>query len=151
MMKIKMEPPSREEELDLAQRMLGQDSPEQVLAGGGVKPVITAETLSTLQGYLTGIKVQDELLGYIVDIVRGTRQTQSVMVGAGPRATQALLLAARAWAALSGRDFITPDDIKYMAVPVLEHRLILRAEYEIEGLTVLEVIEEILKEIAVPR
>jgi MoxR-like ATPase len=73
------------------------------------------------------------------------------MVGAGPRATQALLLAARAWAALSGRDFVTPDDIKYMAVPVLEHRLILRAEYEIEGLTVLEVIEEILKEIAVPR
>ncbi len=151
MMKIKMEPPSREEELDLAQRMLGQESPEQILAGGGIKPIITAETLSALRGYLTSIKVQDELLGYIVDIVRGTRQTQSVMVGAGPRATQALLLAARAWAALSGRDFITPDDIKYMAVPVLEHRLILRAEYEIEGLTVLEVIEEILKEIAVPR
>jgi MoxR-like ATPase len=72
-------------------------------------------------------------------------------VGAGPRATQALILAGRTHAAINDRDFITPDDIKIMALPVLEHRLILRPEYEIEGLTVDEVIGEILKEIAVPR
>jgi MoxR-like ATPase len=72
-------------------------------------------------------------------------------VGAGPRATQALLLASRANAAMTGRDFVTPDDIKSMAVPVLEHRLILRPEFEIEGLGVVEVIQKILQEIAVPR
>ncbi|MBT8357833.1 MAG: magnesium chelatase, partial [Desulfobacterales bacterium] len=74
-----------------------------------------------------------------------------VMVGAGPRATQSLLLASRTFAAIKGRDFVTPDDIKAIAVPVLEHRLILRPEYEIEGLTIREVIENILKDIAVPR
>ena len=95
--------------------------------------------------------VKEELSEYIVDIVRQTRQHQSVLVGAGPRATQALILASRTYAAINGRDFITPDDIKTMTLPVLEHRLILRPEYEIEGLTVREVIDSILKEIAVPR
>ena len=73
------------------------------------------------------------------------------LVGAGPRATQSLLLAARAAAALAGRDFVTPDDIKAMAGPVLEHRLILRPEFEIEGVGVPEVIQKILQQVAVPR
>jgi MoxR-like ATPase len=72
-------------------------------------------------------------------------------VGGGPRATQALLLASRAHAAIAGRDFATPDDVKAMAAPVLEHRLILRPEYEIEGLASGEVIERILQDVAVPR
>jgi MoxR-like ATPase len=100
---------------------------------------------------LEGILAKEELVAYVVDIVRKTRNHQSVLVGAGPRATQALLLSSRAFATINGRDFVTPDDIKTMAYPVLEHRLILRPEYEIEGLTVKEVIENILKEIAVPR
>src|SRR5438046_570896 len=87
----------------------------------------------------------------LVAIDRATRKHESVLVGAGPRATQALLLAGRALAALSGRDFVTPDDIKAMAVPVLEHRLILRPEFEIEGVTVTEVIQRILEQVAVPR
>jgi MoxR-like ATPase len=74
-----------------------------------------------------------------------------VLVGAGPRATQALVLSSRAVAALSERDFVTPDDIKDLAVPVLVHRLILRPEFEIEGITVEEVIQEILQEVPVPR
>ena len=74
-----------------------------------------------------------------------------VLVGAGPRATQALLMAARAIAAIAGRDFVIPDDIKTMAVPVLEHRLILRPEFEIEGLSVPEVIQQILQQLSVPR
>ena len=97
------------------------------------------------------ITIREDIVGYIVDIVRATRQHESVLVGAGPRATQSLLLASRAFAALNGRDFVTPDDIKAMAVPVLEHRLILRPEFEIEGLSVSEVIERILQEIAVHR
>ena len=151
MLKITMTAPGRDEELILAQRMLGDDSPEATLARGVVQPVIKAEDLRELRRGLQGITLREELVGYIVDVVRGTRQHESVLVGAGPRATQSLLAAARAYAAMGGRDFVTPDDIKAMAVPVLEHRLILRPEFEIEGLSVGEVIERILQEIAVPR
>ena len=151
MLKISMDHPGREEELSLARRMLGKESPEKVLTSGQVKQVITPEILSKLRDALTGVLVKDELSAYIVDIVRQTRQHPSILVGAGPRATQALILASRTYAAIKGRDFITPDDIKTMAPAVLEHRLILRPEFEIEGLTVKEVIEEILKGIAVPR
>ena len=151
MLKIAMDPPGREEELSLARRMLGKDSPENVLASGRVKQVITPEILARLRDSLAGILVKEELSAYIVDIVRQTRQHSSIMVGAGPRATQALILAARTHAAICGRDFITPDDIKTMSPAVLEHRLILRPEFEIEGLSVKEVIGEILKGIAVPR
>ena len=151
MLKISMDHPARDEELALARRMLGKESPENVLASGRVKQVITPEVLSKLRESLEDILVKDELSAYIVDIVRRTREHPSILVGAGPRATQALILAARTFAAVSGRDFITPDDIKNMALAVLEHRLILRPEYEIEGLSVKEVIVEILKGIPVPR
>ena len=151
MLKITMSAPPRDEELELARRMLGKDSPEATLAGGAVRQVISSEDLVLLRESLMGITVREELLGYIVDIVRATREHDSVLVGAGPRATQALLLAGRAHAALDGRDFLTPDDVKSMAVSVLEHRLILRPEYEIEGASVAEVIEGILQQIAVPR
>jgi MoxR-like ATPase len=151
MLKIVMNRPEREEELDLAKRMLGTAAPETVFAAGSLQPVATFEELLTLRPCLEQIVVRDELLAYLVDIVRLTRRHDSVLVGAGPRATQALLLASRACAALQGRDFITPDDIKSLAGPVLEHRLILRPEYEIEGLTVKEVVQRILQEVAVPR
>jgi MoxR-like ATPase len=91
------------------------------------------------------------LLAYLVDIVRASRAHESVLVGAGPRATQALLLASRAFAAIGGRDFVTPDDVKTMAAPVLEHRLVLRPEFEVEGVTVAEVIQKLLEQVAVPR
>ena len=151
MLKITMDPPGKEAELILAQRMLGKDAPENTLASGAVQQIITPEVLTKLRIALEGILVKEELVSYVVDIVRKTRSHQSVLVGAGPRATQALLLSTRAFAAINGRDFVTPDDIKTMAYPVLTHRLILRPEYEIEGLTIKEVIENILKEIAVPR
>ena len=151
MLKITMDHPGRDEELTLAGRMLGKDSPENVLNGGLVKQVLTPEVLTRLRESLEAILVKEELSAYIVDIVRQTRKHPSVLVGAGPRATQSFILAARTHAAIQGRDFITPDDIKTLALPVLEHRLILRPEFEIEGLTLNEVIEEILKGIAVPR
>ncbi len=95
--------------------------------------------------------MREDLLAYVVDIVRRSREHESVLVGAGPRATQALLLASRAHAALEGRDFVTPDDIRTMAYAVLEHRIILRPEFEIEGLALGEVIGRILQDVAVPR
>jgi MoxR-like ATPase len=151
LLKITMDLPERENELILAERMLGKEAPENILAGGTVKTVISPQLLEKLRLSLETILVKEELLAYIVDIVRKTRSHQSILVGAGPRATQGLLLASRTFAAIDGRDFATPDDIKSMAIPVLEHRLILRPEYEIEGLTVKEVIEDILKEVVVPR
>ena len=151
MLKITMNHPEREEELSLAARMLGKDSPENVLASGLVKQVLTPEILTKLRESLEDILVKEELSAYIVDIVRQTRKHPSILVGAGPRATQSFILAARTHAAINGRDFITPDDIKTLALPVLEHRLILRPEFEIEGLTLNEVVNEILKVIAVPR
>jgi MoxR-like ATPase len=151
MLKITMDHPGRDEELTLASRMLGKDSPENVLSGGLVKQVLTPDVLTRLRESLEAILVKEELSAYIVDIVRQTRKHPSVLVGAGPRATQSFILAARTHAAIQGRDFITPDDIKTLALPVLEHRLILRPEFEIEGLTLNEVINEILKGIAVPR
>jgi MoxR-like ATPase len=151
MLKITMDYPSREEELTLANRMLGRESPEAVLALGDVKPVIDSQDLEALRECLREITIRAELMQYLVDIVRITRAHESVLVGAGPRATQALLLASRAYAAIGDRDFVTPDDIKIMATAVLEHRIVLRPEYEIEGHTVPEIIEQILKEVAVPR
>jgi MoxR-like ATPase len=151
MLKISMTTPGRDEEFALAQRTLGRESPEATLASGAVQAVISVQTLETLREQLLSITMREELVGYSVDLIRATRQHESVLVGAGPRATQALLLASRASAALAARDFVTPDDIKAMAAPVLEHRLILRPEFEIEGLSVGEVIQSILQQVAVPR
>jgi MoxR-like ATPase len=151
MLKIRMDPPSREDEITLAQRMIDETSPEATLAAGAVQPVISAEDLTRMRHGLNAILVRPELLGYMVDLVRGTRTHDSVLIGAGPRATQSLLLASQAGAAIAGRDFVTPDDIKMMTLPVLEHRIILRPEYEIEGLTIAEVIEKVIEQVTVPR
>jgi MoxR-like ATPase len=151
MLKITMSAPDRAGELSLAQRTMTKDAPETLLAQNVVQPVIKAEDLGSLREILGTIVIRDELVAYLVDIVRATRSHESVLVGAGPRATQSLIMASRAYAAISGRDFVTPDDIKAMALPVLEHRLILRPEFEIEGLAVAEVVQQILQQIAVPR
>lgn len=151
MLKITMDYPSREEETALAARMLGREAPELVLTAGAVQPVIGADDLAVLRRSLESITMRPELMEYLVDIVRRSRRHESVLVGAGPRATQSLTLAARAHAAIAGRDFVTPDDIKTLAVPVLEHRMLLRPEFEIEGHTVPEVIDAILMEVSVPR
>ena len=151
MLKITMQAPGRDEELLLAQRTMTKEAPEAMLASGEVKAVIKADDLLALREQMGLLVMRDELTAYLVDIVRATRSHESVLVGAGPRATQSLIMASRAYAAISGRDFVTPDDIKTMALPVLEHRLILRPEFEIEGLSVPEVIQQLLQEIAVPR
>lgn len=151
MLKIVMTDPSREEELNLATRTLGDNAPERVLNAGQVAQVLTAEQLVVLRESLQKITLREELVGYALDLVRATRKHPSVLVGAGPRATQSLLLAARAYAAVSGRDYVTPDDIKGLAVAVLGHRLILRPEFEIEGLTVEEVIRSMIESQTVPR
>ncbi len=151
MLKISMDYPLEGEEQELAQRMLGDSAPEAMLAGGAVRPVLGEGELAMMRHALDSVTVREELIRYVVEIVRNTRKHQAVLVGAGPRATQALLLSSRAHAVLSTRDFVTPDDIKEMARPVLEHRLILRPEFELEGMSVREVIQNLLQQVAVPR
>jgi MoxR-like ATPase len=151
MLKVVMEAPSREQELVLAARMLGADSPEAVLQRGDVQPVLQEADLETMRTALDQVTLRQELMQYLVDVIRMTRTHESILAGGGPRATQALLLASRALAAIEERDFVTPDDIRTMARPVLEHRLILQPESEIEGVTAGEVIQEILQKVPVPR
>jgi MoxR-like ATPase len=151
MLKIRMEPPPRDEELRLARRLLGRDAPEGVLSRGEVQPVLQPAELELARAALETLTVRDEVLAYAVDLVRATRTHESVLVGAGPRATQSLLLAARARAALDARDFVTPDDVRGMAGPVLSHRLVLRPEFEIEGLSIDDVLARILEQVPVPR
>jgi len=151
MLKIRMDYMEKDEELILAKLMLGDDAPESTLGKGHVRPVITKDVLVQLRGSLQSVAVRDELAAYVVDIVRATRTSESILVGAGPRATQSLILACRVHATLAGRDFVSPDDIKAMAVSVLEHRIILRPEHEIEGVSVAEVVGHILQEVSVPR
>ncbi|MBL9166940.1 MAG: MoxR family ATPase [Verrucomicrobiales bacterium] len=151
MLKIAMGVPGRADELLLAKSLLGSSSPEAVLLGGVIQPVLTEAELNEMRPLLQQLTVREELVAYLVDIVRATRENEAVLVGGGPRATQSLLWASRSAAALAGRDFVTPDDIKELAKPVLEHRLILRPEFEIEGTTAAEVVDRILQEIPVPR
>ena len=151
LLKITMSAPDRPDELELARRSLGLDSPEATLRSGSIRPVIGRDDLANLRNQLQQITVREELVAYGVDLVRATRTHESVLVGAGPRATQGLLLAARAWAALAGRDFVTPDDLKALTIPILGHRLILRPEFELEGANVNEALERILASVPVPR
>jgi len=151
MFKVQISYPQRNEELDLATRMLGNESPESVLEAGGVRQVLTSDRILTLRSALQEITVRDEILAYVVDLVRATREHEAILVGAGPRATQALILSSRARAALESRDFVTPDDVRALAAPVLGHRLVLRPEFEIEGLTINELIGRVMEAVPVPR
>jgi len=151
MLKVMMDCPSLEEERNLARRMLTGDSPEKALASGTVQPLLTQETLLSMEQAAGEVTVRPELVDYLVDVVRRTRSHDAILVGAGPRATQALLLACRVHAAIEGRDFVTPDDVKTLAGPVLAHRLVLRPEFEIEGATIAEALARVLEEVPIPQ
>ena len=151
MMKIQMGWPAGEEELSLAHRSLTAEAPEAVLARGEVEPVLQESDIECLREALAGIHLSPQLVEYAVELVRRTRADESILVGAGPRATQALVRAARAWAALANRDFVSPDDIRAVALPVLEHRLLLRPESELEGVRATDVLNRILQSLPVPR
>ena len=151
MFRIRVEYPERADEVRLAERFLGGDAPEAALARGVVAPVLASGEIAALRATLDSVLIRPEMLAYIVDLVRATRTDESVLAGAGPRAMQALLLGGRARAALDGRDYVTPDDVRQLAVPVLAHRIVLRPEFEIEGLSVEEVLSRLLERVAVPR
>ena len=151
MLKIPMGWPGNDEELSLAQRSLTEEAPEMVLRRGEVETVLRQSELEYVRQALAQVHVTQQLVEYVVEVVRRTRTDDSILVGAGPRATQALVRAARAWAALANRDFVSPDDVRAVALPVLEHRLLLRPESELEGVRSTEVVQRILQEVPVPR
>jgi len=151
LLKIDMEYPSEEEEGQLALSMLEGHSPEKVLESEEVSEIISIDKLIELQEAFSQVNVKDELVDYMVKIVRITRKHPAVLVGAGPRATQGFLISTRVHALLEGRDFVTPDDVKSMATPILSHRLVLKPEFEIEGVSIDEIVKQILEEVAIPR
>ncbi len=146
-----MDYPTEDEELILANRLLGPQSPEATVESGEVQAVLTQADISAYRESLQKVVVRDELVNYAVQIVRKSREMESIQTGAGPRATKALLESSRAQAVLAGRNYVTPDDVRDMAIPVLHHRISLRPEFEIEGVTLDEAIRSILSEVPVPR
>lgn len=145
--KINMDYPSSEEELMILENHLGW----KVNPVDEIKAVMSAEDLLTYRKTINEILVEKPLLKYIADIVTGTRHDSSLYLGASPRASIALLNSARAFAAMQGRDFVTPEDVKYLAEPVLSHRVILTPEREMEGIGVAEIIGQLVNKVEVPR
>jgi MoxR-like ATPase len=140
--------PNEEEEINILQRF-HQITEDNVL--NIVQPVISDEQVIHLRQLIKNIVVEEKLIQFIAKISVATRNDKSIYLGASPRATIAVLHAAKAWAALSGRDFVIPDDVIYVAKPVLRHRIILTPEKEMEGIPEDEVIEKIIHSIEVPR
>jgi len=151
LVKIRMGYPAVEDENELARLVAGGETPERRLAEELRVPVLQLGELEELRAATERVRVSDAISSYIVSVARQTRQHAAIWVGAGPRATLALLSASRALAALDERDFVLPEDVKMLAAPVLEHRVLLRPEFEMEGIEIREVIKAVLEAVEVPR
>lgn len=116
-----------------------------------VKAVFAPAEIKECQELIEQVQIKDELLDYIAAIIHNTRNNGDLFLGASPRASLAIMKASKAFAAMNGRDFVTPDDIQYVAYPVLNHRVILTPEREMEGYDTKDVINDIIKKIEVPR
>jgi MoxR-like ATPase len=148
LLKIILEYPSLEEERAILRRFKNDF---RGTLREMVKPVISPQELEDSRRLIEQVFIREELLDYIAAIVHDTRHNGNLFLGASPRASLALMKTAKAAAALSGRDFVTPDDIRYVSYPVLNHRVILTPEREMEGYTTKEVLDEVISKIEVPR
>ena len=146
--RIKLKYPTLEQEAEILKKYK-DDFSLKVL--NEVKPVISRGELKECQDLIEKIHIKDDLIHYIAKLVDSTRNNGDVALGASPRASLALLRASKAVAAINGRDFVTPDDVRFVANPVLNHRIILTAEREMEGAEAEDVIREIAEGIEVPR
>ncbi|QIK75369.1 AAA family ATPase [Nocardioides piscis] len=150
LLKIILPVPGRGDELEILARHAAGFDPRDVLAAG-VVPVAGPADIEAGQVAVRSVQVSPEVAGYIVDIARATRESPSLSLGVSPRGATALMRAARAWAWLTGRDFVTPDDVKALAHATLVHRLALRPEAELEGVDVAAVLTSSLNSVPVPR
>ncbi|MBT8228288.1 MAG: MoxR family ATPase [Dactylosporangium sp.] len=150
LLKINVPLPSREEELGVLRAHHAGFDPRD-LAAAGIRPVATVADIAAGRAAVGRVEVADVVLTYIVELCRATRVSPSLELGASPRGATALLGTAKAWAWLSGRDYATPDDVKALARPVLRHRVRLRPEAELEGVTADSVLDAVLATVPTPR
>lgn len=150
LLKLTLPLPERHEEIEVLARHAAGFDPRD-LARAGVRAVAGKDVLERAREEVARVQVAPEVLGYVVDVVRGTRQSPSLSLGVSPRGATALLATARAWAWLQGRSYVTPDDVKALAHPTLRHRVQLRAEAELEGVTAESVLDTVLASVPVPR
>ncbi|MDQ6874591.1 MAG: MoxR family ATPase [Actinomycetota bacterium] len=150
LLKLTVGLPSREDEVRVVQAHHRGFDPRDLRAAG-VSAVAGPAELAAGRSAIRGVQVAPEVLGYVVDLCRATRQSPSLSLGASPRGATALLATSKAWAWLSGRDYVTPDDVKALARPTLRHRVAVRPEAELEGVTADGVLESVLSAVPAPR
>jgi MoxR-like ATPase len=149
-LKLTMALPERADEITILSRHAAGFDPSD-LDAAGVSPVAGAAEIEAARRAVAGVSIAPEVIGYVVDVCRGTRTAPAVSLGVSPRGATALMAAARAWAWLSGRDYVTPDDVKALAAPALRHRLRLRPEAELDGVRTDSVVDGVLATVPVPR
>jgi MoxR-like ATPase len=149
LMKIVLDLPPRDQEVEVLQRHASGFDPRDLHAAG-IRPVLSPEQLREARAAVQQVRVSADVLGYVVDLVRGTRSAPSVQLGVSPRGATALLAASRSWAWLRGAPALTPDHVQDMALPVLRHRIRLRPEAELEGVSVDAVLRSIVATVQVP-
>ncbi len=150
LLKVLLTYPEPENEIEVIMRH-HQGFKSQNLDEAGIQPVMTADDLRAVHEEIRGIAMEDKIFHYIYQLVAATRNSPDILVGASPRAGIAMLACAKTTAAMRGRDFVTPDDVKEMALPILRHRILLRPETEIEGLSADQVLQTVLDAQVVPR
>ena len=149
LLKLILELPERTDEVEVLTRHAAGFNPRDLVAAG-VTPVLDAETIAQAQQAVAQVRASADVIGYAVDLARATRQSPSVKLGVSPRGSTALLAASKAWAWLQGFDAITPDHVQAMALPVLRHRIQLRPEAELEGVSADAILRSILQQVQVP-
>jgi MoxR-like ATPase len=150
LLKLAVNVPDRDAEIDILARHAAGFDPRD-LGAAGISQVASAADLASARAGVGRVRVSAEVTGYIVDICRATRTSAAADLGVSPRGGTALLATSRAWAWLSGRDYVTPDDVKTLARPTLRHRVRLRPEAELEGVTADGLLESVLSTVQVPR
>jgi MoxR-like ATPase len=150
LMKLIVDYPTEQNERAILQRT-ADGFRAQNLEAAGIQQVLDGQALLNLQQEVNAVRAEEHILDYINYVVRSTRASEHVLVGGSPRAGIAMLLCAKGVAAIRGRNFITPDDVKEVALPVLRHRLLLRPEAEVEGITPDQVALGVFEAIPVPR
>ncbi|MHC6592503.1 AAA family ATPase [Arthrobacter sp. C152] len=150
LLKLTMPLPGRNDEIEVIRRHAAGFDPRD-LEAAGVRAVAGAGDLALARAAVADVAVDPEIVGYIVDLVRATRAAPSFLLGVSPRGATALLNTSRSWAWLSGRPFVTPDDVKALALPCLRHRVALQPEAQMDGVGVDDVLGSILATVPVPR
>lgn len=151
MLKILIDYPKEQDELTVLQRYNEGFSASKFTHFSQLEPVLEPQKIIDIRRDIQQIKVEEGILKYINQIVRGTRENENLFMGSSPRGAIALLLTSKTYAAIQGRDYVTPDDVKQMALPVLRHRIVLRPEAEIDGLKPDDILQEMIQHTEVPR